>query len=307
MTKIFIVILNWNGLSDTLNCLESIKKLKTGNFQLNTIVVDNGSENISKLRTQMSSLQLKSKNLRLIENKENLGFAGGNNVGIKYALNDSADYVMVLNNDTIVDSNMMAGLIKELESKDRIGSVSPKIYFHKGFEFHKERYKDSDLGKVIWYAGGKIDWENVNGNNFGVDEIDNGQYERTLETDFTTGACTIFNAKALNEVGLFDEKYFLYFEDTDLSIRMKQKGWKVLYSPKGFLWHKVAQSSKIGGELNDYFITRNRLLFGMRYAPVRSKFALFRESLKLITKGRKWQRVGVKDFYLRKFGKGSWK
>ena len=87
---------------------------------------------------------------------------------------------------------------------------------------------------------------------------------------------------------------------------MKNRGWKVLYEPKGIVWHKVAQSSGIGSNLNDYFITRNRMLFGMRYASLRTKFALAKESIKLLLNGRKWQKIGVRDFYLGRFGRGSW-
>ena len=96
-------------------------------------------------------------------------------------------------------------------------------------------------------------------------------------------------------------------EDSDLSERIKKAGFKVMYSPRGRLWHKVSQGSGIGSELNDYFITRNRMLFGMTYAKLRTKFALFRESIKLLLIGRKWQKIGIRDYYLGKFGKGSWK
>src|SRR3989344_2902107 len=111
----------------------------------------------------------------------------------------------------------------------------------------------------------------------------------------------------LEKSGLFDEKYFMYYEDTDLSLRIKKNGFKLFYIPQAIVWHKVAQSSGIGSELNDYFITRNRLLFGMKYAKIRSRFALYRESLRLLSSGRKWQKKGVIDFYLGRFGKGSWR
>jgi hypothetical protein len=114
-------------------------------------------------------------------------------------------------------------------------------------------------------------------------------------------------SEALKNAGLFEEKYFMYLEDADLSQRLKRKGWEVLYTPKAEIWHKVAQSSGIGSDLNDYFITRNRLLFGMRYAALRTKFALIRESIRLLLTGRKWQKTGIRDFYLGRFGRGSWK
>ena len=98
----------------------------------------------------------------------------------------------------------------------------------------------------------------------------------------------------------------MYLEDADLSLRMRRAGWKVLYTPYGHLWHKVAQSSGIGSDLNDYYITRNRLLFGMRYASLKTRLALYKESLRFLLDGRDWQKKGVMDFYLGRFGKGSW-
>src|SRR3989344_360711 len=108
-------------------------------------------------------------------------------------------------------------------------------------------------------------------------------------------------------VGMFDDKYFLYYEDADLSMRIKKKGFKIVYVPSSIIWHKNAGSAGGSGSmLQDYYITRNRLLFGFRYAPFRSKLALFRESLSLLFRGRQWQKCGVIDFYLGKLGRGSY-
>lgn len=303
MNKVFIVVLNWNQSKLAIECLQSLKKLRIKNYELSIVVVDNGStdSSVDKIKRFMN-MDLRFK---IIENKTNLGFARGNNVGIKYALENGADYVMVLNNDTEVDLNLVVYLTEAMKDKS-IGAVSPKIYFAKGFEFHKDRYSRKDLGKVIWYAGGKIDWNNVYGVNRGVDEVDCGQYDDLAETDFATGACMMLSARAVKKTRLFDEKYFMYLEDGDLSMRMRKGGWKVVYEPKGIVWHKVAQSSGIGSNLNDYFITRNRLLFGMKYAPLRAKIALVKESIKFLLSGRKWQKIGVRDFYLGRFGRGSY-
>ena len=305
MLNVSIVVLNWNGEKDTIECLQSLEKLSIKGFTLSILLVDNGSsiKSIRAIKEYVSGCKNKTK---LIENGKNLGFAGGNNIGIKHAIKDGADYVMTLNNDIVVDKNLVLGLLNTMESLGKVGIVSPKIYFAKGYEF-KKQYTKNELGNVIWYAGGNMDWENIYGSNNGVDEVDKGQFDKVAETDFATGACSFINVKALKETGYFDEKYFMYFEDADLSQRMKRKGWKVLYSPKGYLWHKVAQSSGIGSVLNDYFITRNRLLFGLRYAKLRTKIALIKESVKFLLKGRKWQKIGVRDFYLRRFGRGSWK
>lgn len=308
---ISVVVLNWNRKKDTLECLESISKSNLSDFKCQIIVVDNASSDNSRVEVKkaLKKITFKNKNVsgELIKNKENLGFATGNNIGIKHALNHEADFILLLNNDTVIDKNLFQNLTSAIQNYPDVGLISPKIYFAPDFEFHKERYKGSDVGKVIWYAGGDIDWKNVYATNHGVDEIDHGQFNKIKETDFATGACMLCRAEALKETGLFDEKYFMYFEDADLSCRMKRKNWKILYYPPARIWHKVAQSSVIGGGLNDYYTTRNRLLFGTRYALMRTKFALYRESLRFIVKGRKWQKRGAIDFYFRKFGRGSWK
>jgi GT2 family glycosyltransferase len=310
MSNVFVIILNWNRAKDTIECLESVGGLRVTSYVLSVVVVDNGSKKKNLIDLEKGIKSIKStkdiKGFKLIKNQKNLGFAGGMNSGIKYALDNNADYVAVLNNDTILDEKLIVGLLETAKEHPKAGVICPKIYFAKGFEFHKGRYKKSELGKVVWYAGGDIDWNNVYGMNRGVDEVDKGQYDEVRETDFATGNCMFLNAKALNEARLFDEKYFMYLEDVDLCMRFKKAGWEVLYSPKGILWHKVAQSTRIGSDLNDYFIHRNRMLFGILYAPLRAKIALIKESWKFLINGRKWQKIGIRDFYLGRFGKGSW-
>jgi hypothetical protein len=299
--KVGVVVLSYNGKKDTLQTLESLLDSNIQGFGLEIVVVDNGSKDGSAEAIEDKGIP----NVKVIRNAKNLGFAGGNNIGIRYCLKKGLDYIALINNDTIVDKNLIRNILREHESNEKYGAISPKIYFAKGFEFHK-RYKDNQLGRVVWYAGGDIDWNNVYGSNHGVDEVDKGQFDKTEETPFFTGCFVMFKSHALKETGLFDERYFAYLEDADLSQRMEKMRWKIIYSPKGHLWHKVAGSSGIGSELNDYYITRNRMLFGMTYAPFRSKLALIRESLRLLFSGRSWQRVGIRDYYLGRFGKGSW-
>lgn len=301
MRKVSIIILNWNRKEDTLDCLDSLNKLNTKGFTLEKIVVDNDSTDGS-----VDAFK-KLKDIVLIENKKNLGFAEGNNEGIKYALKNGADYIMILNNDTRVDSNLVSNFLKVAKKNDDGGAFSPMIYFEKGFEFHKDRYKKNELGKVIWAAGGDIDWNNVYGINRGVDEVDNGQFRKVEELEFATGACVFYTAKAIKRKGAFDPRYFMYYEDVELSVRLKRSGFKIYFVPAAKIWHKVAQSSGIGSGLNDYFITRNRLLFGMKYASFRTRFALLREAMKMLVNGRPWQKTGVIDYFTGNLYKGSWK
>jgi len=303
-TKISIIIVNWNRKDDTLQTLSALSKSNLEEVEAQIIVVDNASTDGSV--EAIKKLQINNFDLKIINNNKNLAFAAGNNVGIKPALDWGADFVLLVNNDLNVNKNTIVELLAEARRFLRAGAIAPKIYFAAGFEYQK-KYKKDEVGRVIWYAGGDIDWDNVLGSNHGVDDVDEGQYEKTQETDFATGACVLYRSQALKEVGIFDEKFYLYLEDADLSMRLKKAGWSVLYSPRTETWHKVAQSSGSGSELNDYFITRNRLVFGLRYAPLRAKIALLRESIRLLFWGRKWQKVGVRDFYLHRFGKGSWK
>ena len=299
MYQVSIVILNWNGIKDTLECLSSIRKLRSTNYKLQVIVVDNGSTDNSR------TLLRKEKKITLLENKKNLGYAGGNNVGIRYAVENGADFILLLNNDTTVSESFLNKFLDAAESHKEGGVFSPKIYFAKGYEYHKEDYHPNELGKVIWYAGGIIDWKNVLGSNYGVDDVDVGQYHVIRKIDFATGACVFLRREVIETIGYLNERYFLYLEDVDYSIRARQAGWKILFVPDSHIWHKVSQSSGIGGASNDYYITRNRLLFGLTYAPIRSKIALLRESIKLLLAGRPWQKKGVIDFYKQSFGKGS--
>ena len=299
--KVYIVILNWNRYEDTSECLASLSKLVIKNYSLNVTVVDNGSTDgsVAKLKKNKKL----NFNINFIETGKNLGYAAGNNVGIKYALENGADYVFILNNDTTVSPNIIEEFIKASNKYKNALVFTPKIYFAKGFEFRKI-YKKMDLGKVIWSAGGSIDWGNVYATNTHVDEVDKGQFQGSKITDFASGAGMFIMAKAFKQYGLFDERYYMYLEDVDFCERVKRNGGKILYVGAAVMWHKVAQSSAVGSDLNDYYITRNRLLFGM-YAPIRSKLALYRESLRFLMYGRPWQKRGVVDFYTANFGVGS--
>ena len=299
--KVGIVIVNYNGKADTLACLHSLQKLEIRNLKFEIIIVDNASidDSVVAIKKQFPWV-------KVIENQENLGFVGGNNVGIKRVLQNGADYVLVLNNDTLVSKNLLQELLRISGRDPKIGIIVPKIYFASGYEFHKERYSSKDLGRIIWYAGGKIDWRNMFGVHLGVDEVDRGQFEEEKEITFATGCCLLIKREVLTKIALFDEKFFLYGEDVDFSIRVVRAGFKIFYAPKAHLWHKNAGSSSAGSSLHDYYITRNRLLLGWRYAPWRVKLALLKQSGQRLIQGRDWEKKGIIDFYLGKFRKGSY-
>lgn len=293
--KISAIILNYNGLDDTLECLESLRRLRKDRHQLEIVIVDNHSSDGS----QEAFAQLKD--INLIVNQQNLGYTGGNNVGIKYALNKKSQAVLILNNDTIVDPFLIVHLAQASKSAQ---IISPKIYFAPGFEFHKDRYQKKDQGKIIWYAGGKIDWENIIGIHRGVDKVDRGQYNKKHTIDFATGACIFVKREVFEKIGLFNEKYFLYLEDMDFSVRAIRAGFKIIFEPQSIIWHKNAASAGgSGSAVQDYFITRNRLLFALKYASLKTKLAVFKEVMRKLN--NPFKRQALFDFLTGNFGKGS--
>jgi len=305
--KLAIVILSYNTKDLLSNCLNSLFKVidKSKEKNLEVWVVDNGSkdgtvEMIKKLGKSNSCL-------KVLLNSENFGFAKGNNIGIKKAIKNGAEYVLILNSDTEVEDNFWQPLVDFLGKNEKAGVVTPKIYFAPGYEYHKSRYKKAERGKVIWAAGGTVDWDNVYGINRGVNKIDKGQFKTSAKVDFASGCCLLASSDTWEKVNFFDERYFMYYEDNDFCQKVIESGKLIYYVPEAKIWHLNSGSSRVGGELQDYFIIRNRLIFGLRWAKPRTKFALIREALRLFLSGRKWQKIAVKDYFLGNFEIGSWK
>lgn len=299
MIKVATIIINYNSLPQTKECLASLEKSHQGKFSLKIIVVDNASEDFSE-----KALKAEFPNVTIISLPENTGFTGGNNIGIEKALEIDCKYLFLLNNDTLIDPQCISTLIEGMESDKSIGIMGPKIYFEKGYEYHRDRYTEAQRGKVIWYAGGIIDWQDVLFTHKGLDEVDHGQYNKIEETQFVSGCAMIIRGDIIRKIGNFDNRYFLYLEDVDLCLRAQKAGNRLVYNPRAVVWHKNASSSnKPGSPIHQYYQTRNRLLFGMKYAATRAKLALLRESLKFTLKGG-IKRKAVLDFYLQNWGRG---
>jgi GT2 family glycosyltransferase len=306
MTKIAIIVLNWQQPQLTIDTLDSLKKIKHNRFDYHIYLVDNGSkDNSCDIFTQRYQ---KDKDVSLIFLPDNVGFSAGNNAGIKLALKHKFEYTLLINSDVVVDPNFLTELVKTFDKDPKLGVVGPKIYFAPGFEFHKDRYKKSDIGKVIWSAGGDVDWNNVYANNIGLDEVDIGQYDTPrLDLEFITNCCVLIKSSILKKTGIMPEDYFMYCEDSDFCQKIYRHGFKIAYQPRSVIWHVNSGSSQAGGgAFHDYFLTRNRLIFASKYASFRTNFALFRESIRLLVRGTPWQKRGVIDFYLGKRQKGSW-
>jgi GT2 family glycosyltransferase len=294
--KVFAIIVNWNGKADTDTCLSSLQKIDHKKTEFHIIVVDNGSTDGS-----LAELRRNHPDVTYIPVGENLGFTGGNNRGISHALNNKADYIWLLNNDTYVDKNVLSMLWAFDDPS--VGAVTGKIYFAPHHEYHIDRYKEPERGKVIWYAGGIIDWHNMYASHRGVDEVDHGQYDNNGSTPYISGCSFMVRTDVVKKVGLLDDRYYLYLEDLDWSLRIQKSGYKTLFCPSSVLWHINAGSSgRPGNPLHEYYFTRNRLLLGFRYAPVRTKFALFREAIRFLFSSP-LKRKAVLDACFGRFGK----
>jgi len=298
--KIGFVTVSFHSTNDTLVVVEQLKKNTLPLGVTSTVyVVDNDRSEDLKNKLKKYS------HVVYIESPGNIGFAAGNNLGLRQALLDESDILVLINNDTLVPEDLILQILASPIVEKSTGAVGGLIYFAKGFEF-ENKYKNDELGRVIWYAGGEYDWNNVYAKHTGVNEVDKGQYDGQRETGFITGCLFITKAEVLKKVGLFDERYYLYFEDSDLGLRIKKAGYKLIIDSNVKIAHKVAQSSAIGSPLNDYFLTRNRLVFGMDYTGARTKFALLREAAKKLLTGTKAQKLAIRDFFMGKLGKGSW-
>jgi hypothetical protein len=296
MTKIAVVTVDFNNHQDTKEYLESAKNLDTEGLSVLWLVVDNGSdEPVRETIEKFPYVVWK-------QTGKNLGFAGGFNNGMKYAKEWGADFILIINNDTLFpDKNLLKKMLGVFRVNPKAGLVSPKIYFAPEFEFYKDKYTKKDQGKVIWYAGGNFDWNNVRSVHRGIDQVDKEQFNKTEKTSFTTGCCVLVKREVLENVGYFEGKLFAYYEDADWIERIKRAGYEQWYVGGTYIYHKVSRTAGIGSPWSDYLITRNRLWFGSKYAGFRTKFALFREAFRLLITGRPAQREGIIDYF-----RGMW-
>lgn len=303
--SVALIILSSNALLMTQKLLNDVAKQETKGLKALCILVDNGSEDGTM--EALKDIKLANMEFNFIRNATNLGFAGGNNIGIKYALKMDFDYILLLNNDLILPENLVSRMVDFMEKNPEVGEASPKMYFARGYEFHKDRYKESEKGKVIWYAGGNIDKLNVYTSHKGVDEVDRGQFNITQETDVANAAAVIIRNEVFEKIGFLDASFFLYWEDADFSERVRNAGFKVMYYPGTCIWHKVSASTGgSGSATNDYFLTRNRFYYAMRYTSWRTRLAVIKDTLGLIFWGRYWQKWGAADALLGRTGMGHW-
>ncbi len=262
-----IIIVNYKNYGETESFLEYFEHQTDKNFHIYIVDVTPTPEYLAE------------KPQTTLIHAENKGYAFGLNTGLRVAMQDGYTNFVYMNNDTRVLKDFVENVTKSIAQHP--GSlIGGKIYYEKGYEYHKDRYQKQELGKVFWYAGGIIDWDNVYTTHRGVDEVDKGQYDRLEETDFVTGCLMCFDEELIERVGTMNEDYFLYYEDADWSVNITRAGQKLYYDPSIVLYHKNAQSTEgAGSDLHQKYQNKNRFTFGMRYAPLRTKFHLLKNSI----------------------------
>jgi len=239
--RVAVIVLNWNGRDDTLACLESLRQLDYPNYEV--IVVDNGSTDGS-----VKAVRASFPGMTILETGANLGFAEGNNVGLRHALTHGADYVLLLNNDTEVAADFISLLVDAVEVTPRAGVAGPTIYYF-------------DRPATIWSAGGAIDWQRGDTQMIGLDEVDEGQYDAIREVDFVTGCALLTRREVIEEAGMLDPRFFMYYEEAEWCVRAARAGYKILHVPQTHVWHKITPAQQATSPRIHYYMTRNRMLF----------------------------------------------
>ena len=275
-----VVIVTYNNQKTITSCLKSV----IAENPQQVIVVDNASSDKT-----LNLVSEKFPSVDLIKNTSNLGYAKGNNIGISAALIHNPDYVLVLNPDTTLKPSVISKLVNCATSLNNEGVFGPKIL---------------NSQDKIWSIGGDLDKKRYSAKLIGLNTQDTNT-KQTNECDFISGTCMLLPKKMLDTSIRFFEPYFLYYEDADFCMRAKQAGFKILYVPKAVVYHKNAQSTGLGSPLQDYFITRNRMLFAFKFLAIRTKFAILREGIKNIFNSVR--RLAFFDFITGNFGQGSYK
>jgi len=252
-----VIILNWNGLEDTLECIESLKKITYSNYKI--VIVDNASKNHEVLSLRNSC----SQDIDIILNEENYGYTGGNNVGMEYALKKyDPEFILILNNDIIIDPDFLSQMVNAARSSPSIGIVGAKVYYR--------RYPI-----LIQAVGAGINMYLGKSYHIGGMQLDKGQYDIQEKVGYVIGCCMLINSRVIDIIGLLDEQYFCYWDDSDYCVRCQKAGYDVVYAPLAKVWHKnpiklklLERSQNRGSRsvLPYYYNTRNNFIFMKKHA-----------------------------------------
>jgi GT2 family glycosyltransferase len=239
--SVVTIVLNWNGIADTRECLNSVRAAAYP--ENHVLVVDNGSkkDEAGALESEYGGF------IEMIRLPENRGFAGGMNVGIKRALELVPDYLLLLNNDVVVDPSFLSKLVDQAKRLPKLAAACPKTYFY-------------SEPRMIYSTGGRVNiWRGV-AKQVGRGQEDHGQFEKVARRDYADGMCMLIPRSAIEKVGLLDEQYFAYWEETDWCWRAREAGLRCYYVPQSRIWHK-AQRSRSPNARFHYLYRRNALLF----------------------------------------------
>lgn len=287
-----IIIVNYNGWKDTIDCVNSI--LKQNSENITVIIVDNQSTDNSY--EKLMEVFILEKDVIVLQSHINGGFAYANNIGAKYALEKSAEYIVFLNNDTIIEKNAIRNIVECLE-KDRLTVYTGKILY----------YYDTDK---IWYAGGVFYSKKGSTEHIGFGEKDLGQYNVARKISFLCGCYMAFTRECLVRCGPMPEKYFLYGEDLAYSLQIGKKGVEMCYTPNSVIYHKISASTSKMGDFVQYYMIRNRMMAIQDYLEGTDKFCAYIYSiawaLKRVARHEYHVRnamVALKDFCLKRNGK----
>jgi GT2 family glycosyltransferase len=283
---VYVLVLNWNGKELTIECVDSILHSDYPRFKV--VVIDNGS-------TDGSAWALRDRfgiQIDVIENGSNLGYAQGFNVGLRYAFVDmGADFCLVMNNDTIIDSKAIKEMVNIAEHEDDIGFVTGKVYY----------YDEPDVFQTVGMQEDAVRWF---GEHIGAREQDIGQYDEVSERAFADDVFTLIRKQLYSETGGYNPVFFLQSEETDWQARAKKLGYRIVYTPHAKLWHRVSVTLGLDSALKAFYDARNPMLvillhkpaaFFRRYFWVHFSRDIARSSLVYLKQGRltpalaKWQ------------------
>jgi GT2 family glycosyltransferase len=260
---IHVIVLNWNGREDTLECLKSLEGLDHPRFCV--VVVDNGSVDGS-----VAAIREKYPDVAVLETGANLGYAGGNNVGIQWSLSHGADFILLLNNDTVVAPNLLSALSRAAELLPEGSIIGAAISFF-------------DRPDVLWFGGASWSTEKLGFRTTCRGRALSDLPEEPFESDYITGCALFAPVSTFKATGLLDDNFFLTYEETDWCYRARTIGFRCFVTREARLWHKVSASfGGAGSPLVRYFMVRNRLLWGRRHLHGRQRRLLHQESWRIL-------------------------
>jgi hypothetical protein len=296
--RVAIIVLTWNQKSDTLECLGSLSRVVYDDYFV--VLVDNGS--VDGTAEEVSA---KYPAVHVINTGDNLGYVGGNNVGMEFALAQGADYVFILNNDTTVAPDFLNHLVGYADAHPKAGMVGPKVYMY-------------DRPKAIWFAGASLTrygtvWHTAFG------DTDEGGFDQNMDCIYIPGCSVLVRRELIERIGMLDPKFFYLYEEVDWCFRARQAGYSLVLVPAAHIWHKEARAySGTKSPRYLYYFTRNHLLFFRKNFSGWSRYRLY--FYKLQGSFKEWQQfrrdvntasqfqaeaiwAGVLDFALGRFGK----